>query len=69
VGPATVHEQQTAPGRLLLKLARLESIDATALAGRGLRGVARPGGATLHVLVEGPVDDTAAPLRALMAGA
>jgi len=68
-GRANVLDLQTAPGRLLLKLARMESVNATALAGRGMRGIARPGGAALHLLVEGPVDDTAAPLRALMAGA
>jgi PTS system N-acetylglucosamine-specific IIC component len=68
-GRANVLAVETAPGRLLLKLARVESIDAPALAGPGVRGVARPGGAALHVLVEGPVDDTAALLRALIAGA
>jgi PTS system N-acetylglucosamine-specific IIC component len=68
-GRANVLAVETAPGRLLLRLARMESIDAPALAGPGVRGVARPGGATLHVLVEGPIEDTAAPLRALLGGA
>jgi PTS system N-acetylglucosamine-specific IIC component len=68
-GRANVLELETAPGRLLLKLARMESISESALAGPGMRAVARPGGAMLHVLVEGPVEDAAAPLRALLAGA
>jgi PTS system N-acetylglucosamine-specific IIC component len=68
-GRANVLGLETAPGRLLLRLARLEGIDETALAGPGVRGVARPGGAAMHLLVEGPVEDTAAPLRALLAGA
>ncbi len=54
-GRANVLELETAPGRLLLKLARVESISESALAGPGM--------------VEGPVEDTAAPLRALLAGA
>ncbi len=68
-GRANVLGLETAPGRLLLRLARTESIDARALAGPGVRGVAHPGGAAVHVLVEGPVEDTAAPLRTLLAGA
>ncbi len=68
-GRANIIGLDTAPGRLLLKVARVESIDETALAGPGVRGVARPGGAAVHVLVAGPVEDTAAPLRALLAGA
>jgi PTS system N-acetylglucosamine-specific IIC component len=68
-GRANVLELETAPGRLLLRLARVESINETALAGPGVRGIARPGGAAVHVLVAGPVEDAAAPLRALIAGA
>jgi PTS system N-acetylglucosamine-specific IIC component len=68
-GRANILELETAPGRLLLRLARVESIDETALARPGVRGVARPGGAAVHLLVAGPVEDTAAPLRALIAGA
>ncbi|HEX9474788.1 MAG TPA: PTS transporter subunit EIIB, partial [Steroidobacteraceae bacterium] len=68
-GRANVLDLGTAPGRLLLKLARVESIDEAALRRAGVRGVARPGGAALHVLVAGPIDDTAAPLRTLLASA
>jgi PTS system N-acetylglucosamine-specific IIC component len=68
-GHANILELETAPGRLLLMLARVDSINVAALAGPGVRGVARPGGAALHVLVAGPVEDTAAPLRALLAAA
>jgi PTS system N-acetylglucosamine-specific IIC component len=55
------------PGRLLLKLARTDRVDDRALEALGVRGVARTGNDSLHLLVAGPVDDTATPLRALLA--
>ena len=65
-GPANVLELAAAPGRLLLKLARTDVVDDRALVALGVRGVARPVAGGLHVLVAGPVDSTAVPLRALL---
>jgi N-acetylglucosamine PTS system EIICBA or EIICB component len=56
------------PGRLLLKLARPDAIDESGLANLGVRGVARTG-IGVQVLVAGPVEHTAAPLRALLSRA
>jgi PTS system N-acetylglucosamine-specific IIC component len=55
------------PGRLLLKLGRTDIVDDRALEALGVRGVARPGPGGLQILVVGPVENTAAPLRALLA--
>ena len=54
----------TAPGRLLLPVARADAVDDGALAGLGVRGVARPAAESVHVLVAGAVDETVASLRA-----
>jgi PTS system N-acetylglucosamine-specific IIC component len=56
----------TAPGRLLLTVAREEAVDDQALTGLGARGIARPAAGVVHVLVRGAVEDTAAPLRTLL---
>ena len=56
------------PGRLLLKLARPDAVDERELASLGVRGLARTG-AGVQVLVSGPVESTAAPLRALLSRA
>jgi N-acetylglucosamine PTS system EIICBA or EIICB component len=65
-GRENVLEVATVPGRLLLKLARPDIIDERALEALGVRGVARSSAGALHVLVAGPVDSTAVPLRALL---
>jgi N-acetylglucosamine PTS system EIICBA or EIICB component len=65
-GADNVLELSTVPGRLLLKLARPDVVNDDALNALGVRGVARLGAGALHVLVSGPVDSTAAPLRALL---
>jgi len=65
-GPANIVNLETAPGRLLLTVARPAAIDASALAGQGVRGIAQPASGCVHVLVTGAVEDTAAPLRALL---
>jgi PTS system N-acetylglucosamine-specific IIC component len=66
-GRENVLELAAAPGRLLLKLARTDVIDDAALESFGVRGVARSGAGNVQVLVAGPVDSTAVPLRALLA--
>ena len=68
-GRGNVVELATAPGRLLLRVARPECVDEAALLGLGVRGVGRPGHGVVHVLLGGPVEAVAGPLRALLAGA
>jgi PTS system N-acetylglucosamine-specific IIC component len=68
-GRANVLDLVAAPGRLLLKLARIDALDERALEGLGVRGIARTGNDALQVLVAGPVEATASPLRAVLAGA
>jgi PTS system N-acetylglucosamine-specific IIC component len=65
-GRENVKELAAVPGRLLLKLARTDIVDDRALQAFGARGVARTGADSVHVLVSGPADDTAAGLRALL---
>jgi PTS system N-acetylglucosamine-specific IIC component len=65
-GAGNVLEMSSVPGRLLLKLARTDVVSDDALHALGIRGLARPGAGALHVLVSGPVDNTAVPLRALL---
>jgi len=67
-GRGNVVALATAPGRLLLSVVRAEAVDGAALTGLGARGVAHPAPGVVHVLVTGAVEDTAAPLRALLAG-
>jgi N-acetylglucosamine PTS system EIICBA or EIICB component len=65
-GAANVLEMSAVPGRLLLKLARMDVVNDEAMHALGVRGVARSAGGALHVLVSGPVDSTAVPLKALL---
>jgi PTS system N-acetylglucosamine-specific IIC component len=65
-GRDNVLDLTAVPGRLLLKLAHPDKVDASALEALGFRGVARSGATGLHILVAGPVDGIAAPLRALL---
>ena len=64
-GRDNVLELAAVPGRLLLKLVRPDAVDERAIENLGVRGIARAGGG-LQVLVAGPVESTAAPLRALL---
>lgn len=64
-GADNVLDLAAVPGRLLLKLARQDAVDEPGLANLGVRGIARTG-AGVQVLVAGPVESTAAPLRALL---
>jgi len=67
-GVDNVLDLAAVPGRLLLKLARQDAIDEPGLAHLGVRGIARTGNG-VQVLVTGPVESTAAPLRALLSRA
>jgi PTS system N-acetylglucosamine-specific IIC component len=67
-GRDNVLELAAVPGRLLLKLARMDRVDEHALANIGVRGIAKTN-TGLQVLVAGPVESTAAPLRALLSRA
>jgi len=64
-GVDNVLDLAAVPGRLLLKLARPDVLDEPGLANLGVRGIAKTG-AGVQVLVSGPVENTAAPLRALL---
>jgi PTS system N-acetylglucosamine-specific IIC component len=68
-GRENILELAVVPGRLLLKLARIEGVDARALEALGIRGIARPGGTSVQILVAGPIDATAVPFGALLGGA
>ncbi len=67
-GRANILELTSAPGRLLMKVAQTAAVDDAALGRLGVRGVARPGGALIHVLIGGPIEQTLVLLRALLAG-
>jgi PTS system N-acetylglucosamine-specific IIC component len=65
-GRENVLTLSSAPGRLLLRLARPDLVDDRGLAALGVRGVARPGSGSVQLLVAGAVDETERPLRALL---
>ncbi len=60
---------ETAGGRLLVSTARPELVDESALRKLGIRGIARPVGTPIQVLVTGGVQETAEPLRRLLGAA
>jgi len=66
-GRENVLDLVAVPGRLLLTLARADAVDESALESLGVRGIARAGTDGVQVLVAGPVENTAAPLRMLLA--
>jgi PTS system N-acetylglucosamine-specific IIC component len=68
-GRGNILKLETAAGRLLISAVRPESIDEAALRILGIRGIARPAGLAVQVLVTGGVEDTAEPLRRLLAAA
>jgi PTS system N-acetylglucosamine-specific IIC component len=65
-GRRNVRDLETAAGRLLIRTARPESIDEPALAKLGIRGIARSAADRVQVLVAGPVEEWAEPLRRLL---
>ena len=65
-GRGNLRSVETAPGRLLLKVDRPESIDDGALLKLGVRGVARTGATSVQILVVGAVESVAAPIRAIV---
>jgi len=66
-GRANILDLAAVPGRLLLKIAKPDAVDDHALQGlSGVRAVARPHADSLHLLVAGPVESAAAPLRTLL---
>jgi PTS system N-acetylglucosamine-specific IIC component len=68
-GRGNVVKLETAAGRLLISMNRPESIDEAALRILGIRGIARPAGMPLQLLVTGNVEETAEPLRRLLGAA
>jgi PTS system N-acetylglucosamine-specific IIC component len=65
-GRDNVVDLATAAGRLLIRTARPESIDESALARLGIRGIARVAADRVHLLVAGPVEEWGEPLRRLL---
>jgi N-acetylglucosamine PTS system EIICBA or EIICB component len=65
-GRENVVDLATAAGRLLIRTARPEKIDESALARLGIRGIARSAADRVQVLVAGPVEEWGEPLRRLL---
>jgi PTS system N-acetylglucosamine-specific IIC component len=65
-GRDNVVDLVTAAGRLLIRTARPDKVDESALAKLGIRGVARSAADRVQVLVAGPVEEWGAPLRRLL---
>jgi PTS system N-acetylglucosamine-specific IIC component len=65
-GRDNVADLATAAGRLLIRTARPERIDESALAKLGIRGIARSAADRVQVLVAGPVEEWVEPLRRLL---
>jgi PTS system N-acetylglucosamine-specific IIC component len=66
-GRPNVLEVETGAGRLLVSTAQTAIVDEQALRTLGIRGVARPSGASLQLIVSGGAEETAASLRRLLA--
>ena len=65
-GPGNVRRLETAGGRLLVSAVDPSLVDEAALAAVGARGVARPPGSPIQILVAGSVESTVEPLRRLL---
>jgi PTS system N-acetylglucosamine-specific IIC component len=65
-GRDNVVDLATAAGRLLIRTARPERLDESALARLGIRGIARSAADRVQVLVAGPVEEWHEPLRQLL---
>ena len=65
-GPGNVRQLETAGGRLLVSAVDPSLVDESALAALGARGVARPHGLPLQVLLAGSAESTVEPLRRLL---
>ncbi len=65
-GRDNVVDLATSSGRLLIRAARPEKIDESALSKLGLRGIARSAADQIQVLVAGPVESWSEPLRRLL---
>jgi N-acetylglucosamine PTS system EIICBA or EIICB component len=65
-GRDNVVEFDTFAGRLLLRIARPEKVDESALRKLGIRGIARSAADRIQVLVAGAVDNWGEPLRRLL---
>jgi N-acetylglucosamine PTS system EIICBA or EIICB component len=65
-GRDNVVDLATSSGRLLIRAARPEKIDESALSKLGLHGIARSAADQIQVLVAGPVENWSEPLRRLL---
>ncbi len=66
-GASNVVDLEPAPGRILVALAADEPVNQAALAGPGIRAIARPAAKRLHLLLAGSVDEALGQLRTLIA--
>jgi PTS system N-acetylglucosamine-specific IIC component len=65
-GRDNVVDLATAAGRLLVRTARPDRVDESALTKLGIRGIARSAADRVQVLVAGPVEEWGEPLRRLL---
>jgi N-acetylglucosamine PTS system EIICBA or EIICB component len=65
-GRGNILDLATCANRLLIRTARTDKIDESALSGLGIRGIARSAADGIQVLVSGPVEAWAEPLRRLL---
>jgi PTS system N-acetylglucosamine-specific IIC component len=65
-GRGNVIDLAAAAGRLLIRTARPDSIDEPALKRLGIRGVARSAADSIQILIAGPAEEWAEPLRRLL---
>jgi PTS system N-acetylglucosamine-specific IIC component len=68
-GRANVRDLEVFAGRILVHATKPELIDERALTALGVRGVARPAGASIQLLLPANVDEWAEPLRRALAAA
>jgi N-acetylglucosamine PTS system EIICBA or EIICB component len=68
-GRGNVRDLEVYAGRLLVRAAKPELVDERALTALGVRGIARPDGASIQLLVAGRVEEWAEPLRRMLAAA
>jgi len=68
-GGTNVRELEVLAGRVLVRAARPELIDAGALTALGVRGIAYPDGAPIQLLVAGRIEEWLEPLRKMISPA
>ena len=65
-GRRNVEDVESHAGRVLVRIADAKIVDESALRSLGLRGVAHPSAGSMQLLIPGPAEDWAQPLRRLL---